>query len=153
MFAYRNKAHNAAQLMVVMADVYNNYLRLRLSDVIFKKESFSKKVSSTIPSTAVTHKEGAQYSVRSGSQEGIEYNVDLSIGICSCLAGNTGSVCKHQLAASEYSATRLPQLHTCSPVHKRLLFKVIYGEKALPTETFFDGLIGDASLNVVAEGN
>ncbi|XP_076057040.1 uncharacterized protein LOC143034607 [Oratosquilla oratoria] len=107
----RNKAHNGAQLLLVMADVYNNYLRLRLSDVLLKKDSSCKPSTSTIPMCAVTHAGGTVYTVKSASQEGICYNVDLSIGMCSCLCGNTGSVCKHQLAASQYSAVRLPQLY------------------------------------------
>ena len=36
-----------AHLLMVMADVYNIYLRLRVSDVILQKEYFSISVSST----------------------------------------------------------------------------------------------------------
>ena len=44
-----------AHLLVVMADVYNIYLRLRLSDVILQKECFSISLSSTIILSDVTH--------------------------------------------------------------------------------------------------
>ena len=48
----------------------------------------------------------------------IEYIVELSIGMCGCVIGNTGSLCKHQLAASQHSAVRLPQVHTCTPAER-----------------------------------
>ena len=133
-----------------MADIYNNYLRLRLSDAMLRKESSSKTASSTIPLSAVTHNEGALYSVKSASREDIVYTVDLSIGTCSCISGNTGSVCKHQLAASQHSAVRLPQLYACKPAERQLLFKVMYGDTAMPTSTFFDGLFAATPVNDVA---
>ena len=45
MFSCRNKVHNGSQLLTVMA-VYDRYLRLRLLDVILKKD-ISSKVAST----------------------------------------------------------------------------------------------------------
>ncbi|XP_076036530.1 uncharacterized protein LOC143022273 [Oratosquilla oratoria] len=100
----RNKAHNGAQLLLVMADVYNNHLRLRLSDVLLKKDSSCKPSTSTIPMCAVTHAGGTVYTVKSASQEGICYNVDLSIGMCSCLCGNTGSDIGVAMGAAEGGA-------------------------------------------------
>ena len=44
-----------AHLLVVMADVYNIYIRLRLSDMIMQKECFSISLSSTIISSVITH--------------------------------------------------------------------------------------------------
>ena len=146
-FLCRNKAHNGAQLLVVMADVYNNYLRLRLSDVILKRETSSKAAITTVPLSAVTHIGGAVYRVNSASQEDILYTVDLSIGTCSCLSGNTGSVCKHQLAASQYSAVRLPQLYACTAAEKKKIFRIIYGDQAMPAETFFDSIYTDTPAN------
>lgn len=141
MFICRNKAHNGAQLLLVMADVYNNYLRLRLSDVILKRDRSSKTASSTIPLTAVNHSGGGVYTVDSLSQEGLEYTVDLSIGTCSCISGITGSVCKHQLAASQYSAVRLPQLYNLNIHDKKLYYKVVFGDKPMPSDTFFEEIV------------
>ena len=126
-----------------MSDVYDNYLRLRLSDVILKKDTTSKAAITTIPLSAVTHDGGAVYRVNSASQEDSLYTVDLSIGTCTCISGNTGSVCKHQLAASQYSAVRLPQVYSCSTAEKQRFFRIIYGDQAMPTKTFFDSLHTD----------
>ena len=82
------------------------------------KDSSSKTVCTATPLSAVTHNGGTLYTVESASKEGIEYTVDLSIGMCGCVSGNTGSVCKHQLAASQHSAVRLPQVHTCTPAER-----------------------------------
>ena len=151
MFFYRNKAQNGAQLLVVMADVYDNYLRLRLSDVILKKDTSSKTATSTIPLSAVTHDGGAVYQVTSAGQENVQYSVDLSIGTCSCSSGNTGSVCKHQLAASQFSAIRLPQLYTCTAIEKKRLYRILYGDKEMPTTSFFDGLVAHPPENEISQ--
>ena len=148
----RNKAHNGAQLLMVMADVYNNYLRLRLADVILKKEGSSKTASGPVPLSAVTHKDEALYVVNSTSKEGIAYEVDLSIGTCSCTEENTGKVCKHQLAASQYSAVRLPQVYKCTKAEKQHFFKVMYGNKPMPSEDFFEGLLEDTHVSTVCNG-
>ena len=149
MLLYRNKSHSAAQLLMVMADVYNNYLRLRLSDVLLKKDRCSKTVE--VPLSDVTHDGGSVYTVNSKSQDTSQYTVDLSIGMCTCSKGN--SVCKHQIAASQFSAVRLPQMHSCTSSEKKHLYKLIYADKPLPTPTFLGGLSADAPADAVTHVN
>ena len=151
MVLYRNKSHSAAQLLMVMADVYNNYLRLRLSDVLLKKDRCSKTATIEVPLLDVTHDGGSVYTVNSKSQNTSQHTVDLSIGMCSCSKGN--SVCKHQIAASQFSAVCLPQMHSCTPFEKKHLFKVIFGDKPLPTPTFLGGLSAGAPADAVTRVN
>ena len=110
------------------------------------KDSSSKTVCTATPLSAVTHNGGTLYTVKSASKEGVEYTVDLSIGMCDCVCGNTGSVCKHQLAASQHSAVRLPQVHTCTRDERQHLFKVMYGNKSMPSPSFFDGLFEETPV-------
>ena len=132
----RNKVHNGSHLLTVMADVYDLYLRLL--DVILKKDSSSRTASSLIPMDKVQHVSGAEYRVQGSDSL---YSVDLAVGMCSCPAGDTGAICKHQLAASQFSAVKLPQMYGCSPTDKYLLSKIIvYGDRTSYGISFFTKL-------------
>ena len=72
-----------------MADIYNSTcLRLRLLDVILKRNS-SSKTANLIDIELITHEEGTMFSVQSETDRNVSYTVDLDIGICSCRSGNT----------------------------------------------------------------
>ena len=122
-----------------MADIYNSYLRLRLLDVILKRNT-SSKTASQVNMELITHEEGTMFSVQSEKDRNVSYNVDLAIGICSCPSGNTGAVCKHQIGCSQYSAVRLPQCFSFVAEDKRALAKVVYGDKDIPPVEFFEEL-------------
>ena len=49
------------------------------------------------------------------------YRVDLTVGLCECIAGQSGSVCKHQVVAAEYSIQPLPQQFASSCEQRRQL--------------------------------
>ena len=135
----RNKVRNACHLLTVMADIYNSYLRLRLLDVVLKKNC-SSKAASRITMDSITHEGGTTFNVASENDRDLSYSVDLAIGLCSCLSGNTGAICKHQIACSQYSAVRLPQSFSFSAEDKRALARVVYGEKEIPDLEFFQDL-------------
>ena len=62
-------------------------------------------------------------------------------------------MCKHQVAASQFSAVRLPQVYACTATEKQRIFKVIYGDKEMPTSTFFDGVYADAPTSATSPLN
>ena len=119
-----------------MADVYDRYLRLRLLDVVLKRGNSSKVASCTVPMDKVRHLADCVYEVEASNCNNM-YTVDLAIGTCSCPIGDTGAICKHQLAASQFSAVRLPQMFGCSPQDKYLLSKIVYGNSSSYTIDFF----------------
>ena len=100
----------------------------------------------------VQHVSAAEYKV-----EGSEacYTVDLAVGMCSCPVGDTGALCKHQLAASQtesqFSAVKLPQLFGCSPADKCLLSKIVYGDKSSYDANFFAKLGEDVQQTTALE--
>ena len=61
------------------------------------------------------------------------------VGICTCVAGQTASVCKHQLAAAEASMSLLPQQYVPNEKTRKLLAEVAMGDKNIP-EGFFDDM-------------
>ena len=122
-----------------MGDVYDRYLRLRLQDVILKRNKSSGAASPAVPMEKVQHVSGSEYRVQA-SESDLCYSVDLAIGMCSCLAGDKIDVCKHQLAASQFNAVKLPQMFDCSPDEKCLLFKIVYGNKSSYDTSFFSNL-------------
>ena len=122
-----------------MADIYNSYLRLRLLDVILKRNTSSKRASQ-VNMELITHEEGTMFSVQSEKDRNVSYTVDLAIGICSCPSGNTGAVCKHQIGCSQHSAVRLPQCFSFVAEDKRALAKVVCGDKDIPPVEFFEEL-------------
>ena len=122
-----------------MGDVYDRYLRLRLLDVILKRNKSSGAASTAVPMEKAQHVSGPEYRVQASESESW-YSVDLAVGMCSCPAGDTGAVCKHQLAASQFSAVKLPQMFGCSPDDKCLLSKIVYGNKSSYDVSFFSNL-------------
>ena len=71
--------------------------------------------------------------------------------MCFCPAGDTGAVCKHQLAASQFSAVKLPQMFGCPPFDKYVLSKIVYGDKSSYDLRFFIKLGGEHSQEGVIE--
>ena len=122
-----------------MADIYNSYLRLRLLDVVVKRNS-SSKAASKISMDCITHVGGTMFSVLSENDQHVSYSVDLAIGLCTCPSGNTGAICKHQIGCSQFSAVLLPQSFSFSAKDRRALARVALGDKELPDIEFFQGL-------------
>ena len=66
------------------------------------------------------------------------YDVDMEVGICSCVSGWTGKLCKHQVAAAEATLSSAPQLYIPSPENKKLLVETALGEGRVPEGFFQD---------------
>ena len=60
------------------------------------------------------------------------------MGMCSCVAGGTGAICKHQIAVAEATMTALPQLFVASIANRKLLAEVALGMGNVPAEIFQD---------------
>ena len=66
------------------------------------------------------------------------YTVDISLGMCSCVAGGTGVICKHQIAVAEATMTALPQMFVTSMDNRKMLAEVALGEDKVPDDLFKD---------------
>jgi hypothetical protein len=118
-----------------MAEIYNSYLQQRMLDLALGRKKTKTQFVNVLPDAVVTCIEGcaSQYDVKSAGGD-VTYTVDLSVGICTCPAGNTGAVCKHQTACAQYSSCQLP-LYTL--LHQR---NEGYLDSSTPDMEFFADL-------------
>ena len=62
----------------------------------------------------------------------------MTLGMCTCAAGSTGAICKHQVAVAEITMAALPQLFVASIEKRRLLAEVALGRGNVPDNFFQD---------------
>ncbi|XP_064085327.1 uncharacterized protein LOC135200650 [Macrobrachium nipponense] len=137
----RCKAYNTCQLIMLMNEIYNGYMKQRLLDVALCRRKMKKSMNATIPPEHVTRIDEFRFIVVSDTKKDVHYNVDLAIGMCDCVSGNTGSVCKHQIACGETAVMNLPQVLDNTPEIRHWLAGVAKGTEELPPVAFFsDGI-------------
>ena len=123
-----------------MAEIYSNHLKQRLLDFALKKTVRPKNRKNSIPLCDVSPTEDAESCTFEVSTGETIYNVDLTIGMCTCPEGSTGNNCKHQIASSHYVNSRLPQNFCNCPSQRRYLAIVAVGEEKVTTDQFFKEL-------------
>ncbi|XP_043240097.1 uncharacterized protein LOC122390827 [Amphibalanus amphitrite] len=160
----RSKAYNACQLVMLMAEVWDAFMRQRLVDVALGRRGRRAtvcKTTSDLRDNVVQTEGGRNFKVRSEKDGSKVYDVDLQLGWCSCVKGQTGAVCKHQTACAEYAMTNLPQVYVDTQESRQWLAAVAMGKEAAPPADFFAGLVqqdeshrpsgaGEASTSAVA---
>ena len=67
------------------------------------------KIGTAIPLFAIRKVDSHKFTVKSQSEENVTYSVDMQIGLCDCSMGQTGAICKHQLACAHEFMMHLPQ--------------------------------------------
>lgn len=79
--------------------------------------------------------------VNSQTKRGVSYLVDMKLGVCSCIAGQDGSVCSHQAAIVKLfqipSVNCIPSL---SPTTRKILAEIAMGPKAIHDPKFYSSL-------------
>lgn len=134
---FRCKAYNTAQLLLFMVEIFHNYMRQRLVDVALCRRKVKSITVDRTVNIEVKSVSGDLYYVQSQSDKTHEYKVDLSIGMCSCVKGQSGAICKHQIACAEYSITALPQMFVSTSSSRRWLAALAVGQENVPKERFF----------------
>ena len=89
-----------------------------------------------MPPENVTQKDQYNFTVRSTDSD-FNYSVDIKNGICDCLAGQTGSICKHQVACANVHLQQLPQYFESTKENRRWLAGVALGIDKVPELSFF----------------
>lgn len=125
-----------------MNEVYDVYMKQRLLDVSLGRKKGIAPIESSISKDDIIRSDidESQFLVKSQSEEGQQYTVDLTTGICDCNVGMTGKVCKHQLACAEHFLLQLPQVFRDSPENRQWLAGIVLGKENLPSRDFFDTL-------------
>lgn len=138
---FRKKAYNACQLVILMADGFDAYLKQRLVDAAIGRRKLRQGGNrGDIPGDAVTQLDERGTVFRVQGSTGATHDVDLTVGWCSCVQGNSGGVCKHQVACAEVSMTALPQVSAWSKETRHWLATVALGRDAAPPVEFFAGI-------------
>lgn len=79
-----------------------------------------------MPPENVTQADQNHFTVKSTDRD-FNCDVDIKNDICDCLAGQTGSICKHQVACANVHLQQLPQLFESTKENRRWLAGVAMG--------------------------
>jgi len=112
----RCKAYNAVALVDFTLTTMESYYRHRLLAFAHSRVSAPHLLLADLQKKAayITTREQIQllaehlYQVPSEKQADVWYNVDMSVGVCSCTAGMFGKCCKHQIAVQHLFSEALP---------------------------------------------
>lgn len=123
-----------------MVEIFDSYMRQRLVDVALCRQQV-KSISSekTRPYVVKSTGEGL-YTVQSQSDQLQYYHVDLTIGMCTCVQGQNGAICKHQIASADYGMTVVPQIFVSTSRNRQWLAALAVGKEHVPKMSFFKGL-------------
>ena len=123
-----------------MVEIFDQYMKQRLVDVALKRRRVKPVGGAGIPMEAViSHGEG-KFSVQSQTDSSKIYSCDLLIGTCTCIKGENGDICKHQIACAEHGMTVAPQVLVLNSANRRWLAALALGEEHAPDESFFKEL-------------
>lgn len=125
-----------------MNEVYDKYMQKRLLDVALGRRKTTEPGKSSIFQSDIVRSDADEYKfiVRSSSEDGVQYTVDLKTGICDCKTGQTGQACKHQVACSEAYLLQLPQIFSSTPENRQWLAGIVLGKEKVPSLDFFADL-------------
>lgn len=123
-----------------MAEIFDCYMRQRIVDIALSRRRIKKVIMDTLPLETVKPLGGGIYQVQSENDPEQMYEVDLNIGICTCIKGNNGAICKHQVVCANQGMTVVPQMLLLNSSSRRWLALLALGEEKAPTEDFFKSL-------------
>lgn len=141
----RQKATNPVQLIDFVSTVQSCQYRRKIVGMTSQPgmvggSSRCRKAlvsSKGIMKDAVKWVEGETYKV---STNAVSYFVDTIIGVCSCVAGSSGSACKHQFAVmTHFRKGYTPNLPVMSKAERLKYLEVATGSRDIP-EGWFDSL-------------
>ena len=135
----------------MMNEVYDPYMKRRLLDMALgrKKASTLKITNNNVEDIEKVHE--FLFKVKSESKREEVYNVDMEIGICDCPSGQTGAICKHQVACAKKYLLQLPQQFKSTPASRQWLAGVALGKDNIPSLDFFSDLKDNSSHAVFKE--
>jgi len=117
----RCKAYNAVAIIdfivTVMERFYRNRLerfangRVTMHHLLLEKLSArSAYIKGQQDIEVVTSSSETSYLVPSEADRGVIYEVDATVGVCTCPAGMSGQCCKHQVAVYKWFGEALPNI-------------------------------------------
>lgn len=122
-----------------MNEVYDVYMKQRLLDVALGRRKVMQSIKGSISEDDISRFSDDEFKflVKSQCEGSVVYTVDLKVGICDCINGQTGKACKHQIACSEKFLVRLPQVYLNTPENRQRLVGIALGKENMPPLDFF----------------
>ncbi|XP_076051614.1 uncharacterized protein LOC143031532 isoform X2 [Oratosquilla oratoria] len=148
----RCKTYNTCHLVMTVNEIYDPYMKCCLMDM-----ALGQKKVKTFKPTDDTEGEIEQvneflYKVKSESKDE-EHYLDMQIGICDCPIGQTGGICKHQIACSKNYLLHLPQELRATSASRQWLAGIALGKINVPSLDFFTNLQENYSNTICQEAN
>ncbi|XP_064107998.1 uncharacterized protein LOC135216553 [Macrobrachium nipponense] len=147
----RCKAYNTAQLLMFIVEIFDVYMRERLVDVALSRRHVKPIISTKVALDSVELVGNSKYKVQSESDPTIKYDVDPEIGLCSCMQGQTGAICKHQIACAKFSMTAVPQQFLSSSESRHRLAVMAVGQEKVPDVASFRKLNEDGGFEITGK--
>lgn len=123
-----------------MVEIFDYYMRQRLVDVALSRRRVKTLSMDKLSVDAVQSFGDGKYKVQSQSEPAKEYEVDLNTGMCTCIKGENGAICKHQVACADFSMTVVPQVFIMTSESRQWLVALALGPDNAPNERFFKSL-------------
>jgi len=146
----RVKAYNVVQMFSFVTECLEMYYSRRLLSVahnrvdryISIKYQGMKCSGIAFDQISVLDKNEQTYLVESQTDRGVKYFVDMSVGICSCMAGQDGSPCSHQAAiVKHYGVPSVNCIPTLSSSTRQQIAIIAIGSKAIQEPQFYASFI------------
>ena len=144
----RVKAYNCVQLFHFVAETLESYYCRKLLSVsnnrldTYVALRFQGLNAKKVPKESIEEVDkGKCYHVKSTSQRGVAYVVDMLVGVCTCPQGLDGSPCKHQAAiAIHYGTPSINCIPTLAPQIRRIYAQIALGKEAVTSLSFYAGI-------------
>lgn len=149
----RVKAYNIVQVFHFLSETLESYYCRKLLCVsnnrldTYVALRFQGLNASKIPKESIAETDKNMYTVKSKTERGLVYVVDMSVGVCTCKRGIDGSPCSHQAAiAIHYNIASINCIPTLAANVRQIYAQIALGEKAEKNLAFYAN-VHDAELS------
>lgn len=123
-----------------MNELFDLYMKQRLLDIALGRRKCKSIAKVSFNEKDIEHISEHSFCVKSENQGNVSYKVDLRNGLCECFVGQSGAVCKHQIACAEVHLQQLPQVFKSTKENRYWLAGVAVGTENVPPLEFFSDL-------------
>lgn len=148
----RNIAYNAVALVDFICTCMEQYYQKRLRNFVNGRNETARYLyEDQLKKALKIHKEmieelpGNIFKIKSKNQE-VFYEVDVTVGFCTCPKGKVGAFCKHQAAVFHYYGRVMPNLPPITVDARYSLAKLVYGKDVGP-KSFYMPLVSNIGTN------
>ena len=134
----RVKAYNMVQVFHFLSETLESYYCRKLLSISNNRLDtyialrFQGLHAHKIAKESIVETENKNvFTVRSKTERGVIYTVDMTVGVCTCPQGIDGSPCSHQAAvAIHYNKASINCIPTLAPAIRQIYAQIALGEKA-----------------------